>query len=270
LKSQTQTLQEIRQYLLGALSQEQAAEIEERLLSDGELYEELLIAEDELVDQYLSGELSARERERVESHFLRAPERQEQLRFGHLLSRYVSAHRPEVAAEAEAKLPPVVVTSKRASFLSRLLPPSPALAFSLGCALLVLLVGGFWAVNRILQPTSGPGTVWAIELTPGLTRDGGDTRKFAVPANTGTVRLQLDLAEDQYQSYEAILQDAEGRTLTTTKGLKAQPANARTAVLLDVKPNVMPAGDYRVKLGGLSLKGEAESVANYSFRVLPN
>jgi anti-sigma factor RsiW len=268
LKSQAETLQEIRRYLLGTLSPEQAAELEERLLSDEEVYEELLIVEHELVDQFLSGELSATDRERIESHFLRAPERQDQLRFGHLLRRYVSAHAPEIANGAERESP-VIVKPERESFLSRLLPRNPVPAFALGCALLVLVVGGFWMANRILNPTSGSGAVWAVELTPGLTRDGGETRKFAVPANTGTVRLQLDLAEDQYQSYEAILQDADGRTLTTSKSLKTQPANGRTAVLLDVKSNMMPAGDYRVKLNGLSSKGEAESVANYSFRVLP-
>lgn len=267
MKSQAETLQ-IRQYLLGTLSPEQAAELEERLLSDGQVYEELLIVEDELVDQFLSGQLSAPEREQVESHFLQAPERQEQLRFGHLLRQYVSAHTTGIAPDAEPELAPVFV-GPEPSFLSRLLPRSPVLAFSLACALLVLVVGGFWVVNRILNPANGPGAVWAVELTPGLIRDGGETRKFAVPANTGTVRLQLDLAEDQYQSYEAILQDADGRTVTTSKGLKAQSTNGRTAVLLDVKVDMMPAGDYRVKLSGLSSKGEAESVANYSFRVLP-
>ena len=268
MKSQSETLREIRQYLLGSLSQEQAAELEERLLNDGDVYEELLIVEDELVDQFLSGELSATERERLESHFLRAPERQEQLRFGYLLRRYVSAHASEFAADVAVQAPAAVVTPKRESFFSRLFPRSPALAVALGCILLVLM-GGFWFVNRTLNPTNGTGAVWAVELTPGLFRDGGETRKFVVPANTGTVRLQLDLAEDQYQSYETILQDADGRTVTTSKGLKTQPANGRTAVFLDVKPNMMPAGDYRVKLNGLSSKGEAESLANYSFRVLP-
>jgi len=270
VKSQAETLHEIRQYLLGTLSQGQVAEFEERLLSDGEIYEELLIVEDELVDQFLSGELSATERERVESHFLSTPQRREQLRFAQLLRRYVSDHTPQTAGDATSEPSAVAVVAKRRSFLSRVLPQNHALAFSMIVVLLLLVVGGFWLANVIRRRASEPQTVWAVELTPGLTRDEGETHKFAVPTNTDTVRLQLDLTEDQYQSYEAILQDADGRPLTTGKNLKAQSADGRTAVFLDVRRDLMPPGDYRAKLSGRSLKGEAESVASYSFRVLKN
>jgi hypothetical protein len=53
LKSQIEAQNEIRQYLLGSLSPEQATEFEKRLLIDGEVYEELLIAEDELIDKII-------------------------------------------------------------------------------------------------------------------------------------------------------------------------------------------------------------------------
>src|SRR5216684_8868777 len=103
-----ETQQAIRKYLLGILAQEQAEELEERLLIDGELYEELLIAEDDLVDQFLSGEMTAREREGIETHFLRASGRQEQLRFASTLKRYVSAHGPQTVGDFEARQETVV------------------------------------------------------------------------------------------------------------------------------------------------------------------
>lgn len=275
MKSQAELQPTIRQYLLGTLSQEQLAEFEERLLTDGGLYDELLMAEDELIDQFLSGALSATERERIESHFLRTPERQEHLRFASTLRRYVSANQPQVdevvgiaQVAAAEELPQIAVTPHRKrSFLSTLFPRSPALAFSLACALLLVIAGGVWLAISLRRQTNWPQSFFAVELAPGLTRS-GEIMEFAIPPEYDVVRLQLDLPEDQYPSYEAVSQDAGGRTLTTNKNLKAQSATGRPAVFVDVRRSLLPPGNYRVKLSGLTANGNAENVGSYSFRVL--
>ena len=71
----------LRQYLLGSLPPEEIAALEERLLTDDVFYDELLMVEDELIDQYLSGEQSATERQSFEAHFAVAPERKQKVRF---------------------------------------------------------------------------------------------------------------------------------------------------------------------------------------------
>ena len=43
--------QEMRNYLLGALEADSRMKLEERILSDPEVYEELLVVEEELIDQ---------------------------------------------------------------------------------------------------------------------------------------------------------------------------------------------------------------------------
>jgi hypothetical protein len=273
LKSQIEEQQEIRQYLLGILAQEHAVELEERLLIDRELYEELLIAEDELVDQFLNGEIPDGERETVETHFLRAPGRQEQLLFARALKKYVSAHAPQAVkdpgARQEARESPSDERDReKESLLSRLFPRSPALVFSLACALLLIVVGGIWLSNRLGSRPNQPQTVWAVELTPGLQRDDGGIRNFAIPANIDAVRLQLDLAENQYQSYEAVVLDVDGRSVTTRKNLKAQSANGHQIVPVDVDPALLAPGDYRVKLSGLSAGGSLENLGSYPFKVL--
>ena len=48
----------IRRYLLGRASSEDTALVEERFLTDSEFYQELLVVEDELIDQYLAGQLT--------------------------------------------------------------------------------------------------------------------------------------------------------------------------------------------------------------------
>ncbi|MFL6255019.1 MAG: hypothetical protein ACJ74T_08340 [Pyrinomonadaceae bacterium] len=59
----------ITRFLLGELSDEERAQVEQRFLADNEFFEEMLSAEDALMDQYLLGQLSDRQRERAEALF---------------------------------------------------------------------------------------------------------------------------------------------------------------------------------------------------------
>ena len=89
--------QEMRAFLLGTLDKDHKTQFEERILIEPSVYEELLIDEEELIDQYVTGELSASERDQFESHFLITAERQKNLRFGKLLQKYVNSHAQEPA-----------------------------------------------------------------------------------------------------------------------------------------------------------------------------
>lgn len=257
MKSQIEAQKEIRRYLLGTLSPEQAAEFEARLLLDGEVYEELLIAEDELIDQFIEGEMSPAERKAVETYFLRAPERKKQLSFARTLKSYISANTSQKPAEPPKKL----------SFRDLLFPRNPAFALSLTAALVLIIVGGVWLASRLNQ-TSPHQAIWAVELTPGLQRDGGEITSLAIPANTDTIRLELDLADDQFQSYQAEVLDISGRSVMTGKNLKAQTSKGRRIVPLEVKAALLSPGDYRAKLSGLSADGRVESLDTYPFKVL--
>ena len=65
-------------------------DVEARLFTDREFYDELSIVEDELIDQYLGGAMSDADRESFESHFVSSPERQQKVRFARALKKYVS------------------------------------------------------------------------------------------------------------------------------------------------------------------------------------
>jgi CHAT domain-containing protein len=89
----TQQIEErsIRKYLLGELEEGAARrQIEERLMLDADFFGELEAAEDELIDDYLGGALSAREGEDFRRHFLSTPERQEKLIFAGTFKKYLS------------------------------------------------------------------------------------------------------------------------------------------------------------------------------------
>src|SRR5881227_1771003 len=81
----------IKKYLLGQLAGADLAEIERRLLTDDEFYEEVQVMEDELVDEYVNAELSPDERRLFEKNFLADAESRTKLRLGRALDRYLSA-----------------------------------------------------------------------------------------------------------------------------------------------------------------------------------
>jgi hypothetical protein len=84
----------IRQYLLGALSEEEQAKVQDRLLCDREFFDRLVIEENELVDDYLSGALTEEQEEKFKSYFLAAPERHQKLRFSKALKKLISERAP--------------------------------------------------------------------------------------------------------------------------------------------------------------------------------
>lgn len=72
-------------YLLGTLSQDDESRIEEAFFADDARFEELEIAEAELIDAYLRSELSPAARERFEAKLRASPRLLERVRFAGLL-----------------------------------------------------------------------------------------------------------------------------------------------------------------------------------------
>ena len=107
---------ELRDYLLGSLEAEGRTAVEEQILADPSVYEELLAAEEELIDQYLRGGLSKAEQLKFETHFLITAERHKNLRFGKLLKRYMDGHPgfvPDRAGEYSVRLCGVSESGKK-------------------------------------------------------------------------------------------------------------------------------------------------------------
>lgn len=73
--------EEIRSYLLGRIGADEklSAAIDMRMLADPEFSMLIDVIEDEIIEDYIDGELSAAEVEAMESHFLQPPERQSKL-----------------------------------------------------------------------------------------------------------------------------------------------------------------------------------------------
>lgn len=269
--SQVEEQEVLRRYLLGELSAESQRSLEERLMTDDELYDELLMAEDDLVDQYLAGALSGHVREAFESRFLATPESRQKLSFASALRKHVAAA-PQPRTEAEKSEPP---TPARRHLLHTLFGPRrPALSWALAAVLLLAACTAAFIMVRTWRGRAGGGPeiaarVFTAELKPGaVRRSGEEMRRIAPPEDATLVRLELESPSGDGRGYRASLLADDGRTLFSRDDLEAREEGGSLHVPFDVPAELLPRGDYRVKLSRLA-DGDAtpEDIATYSFRV---
>ena len=222
----------------------------------------------------MAGSLNSLEREQFENYFLRTPERERKIRFGKALRRYVSSN-----AAASPRADPVVLENQRLVHEFRpapernwfsFLPGVPrALAYSLAAIVGLAVVGGAWLAVRYSLRPQPPGSVFAVALIPGGTRDTSDQlKKFALPPEAVTLRLKLELAQNDYLSYQAAISDANDKLILRANDLHAQFEGGRPSLVVDLAASLIPPNDYQVKLSGIAGGGQSESVARYSFRVV--
>ncbi len=97
----------IWRYWLGELSEKEQTDLEERLMTDDQFFDEVLIVEDEISAAYERGELDAEERARFEQTILQTPQGREHLNFNIAFRQYVAdAQRTAAITPAPQPLSP--------------------------------------------------------------------------------------------------------------------------------------------------------------------
>ena len=128
-------------YLLGRLSEEERSDCEELFFSDDQEFEQLLIAETELIDKYIRNELSVADRKNFEKTLTTSPRLAERVELGTLLmSRLSGLSAPEKSLPESPSIKPKPAVQWWRNFLPSF--RQPAFAFSV---LLLLLTGSLLA-----------------------------------------------------------------------------------------------------------------------------
>jgi type II secretory pathway pseudopilin PulG len=127
----------ISRYLLGELPEDQQVEIEDRAFSDKDYLATITTVENDLIDEYVRGELSAADQKRFESRFLASAERRKRVEFAKALRTVVS----QSAAPEKNVVQTATGWSWRESLYAFLngLNPAARLAFA---AVAILVVAG--------------------------------------------------------------------------------------------------------------------------------
>lgn len=136
-------------YLLGDLTEQERARLEEEYFTDDDAFERLLVAKGELLDAYARGDLSGRERELFEQHFLSTRPRRQRLNEATELIEF----------STRAAATTIRARARRTRTWPSLLPAlshrrAPALGFALATVLAVAALGGLWMFFKLAEPRS--------------------------------------------------------------------------------------------------------------------
>lgn len=134
----------IRRYLLGELSEREREQIEDLLMTDKDVYQELLFAEDDLIDDYVLNTLHESDRTKFKKRFLAVPELRQNVSITSALRRHALATTPQVVDEPQSRS--VSLVDRLRSFFMQ-----PAVAVSFAAILLAAVVLDAWLLRQNSQ-----------------------------------------------------------------------------------------------------------------------
>lgn len=281
MKESDQEQQIIKKYLLGGLDDQGQQQVEERIFTDQEYKEQVLMVEHELVEDYAAGILSETEQEKFACRYLSTPRQRRTLRITEALGRYATAHAVAPSTQTPATRPPVSWWRALLSFFRGL---SPLVRFSLATLTVVALAGvTLWLIqvwrsqalyNELARINSSQNlraepeaSVFQVTLTPVLLRSKGEGG-ITIPKSAEVVRLRLELKPEEYQSYQASLQTVEGREIFKLNNLQAITSGRGKVLVMQIPVRLLTHGDYLVRVSGFTAASQFEEVDDYPFSIL--
>jgi anti-sigma-K factor RskA len=293
------------QYLFGELSADERAEFEDSYLKDGDIFQELVACENEMIDRYVLGEISGAEREKFERTFLNDPARRQMVETARSLLAYS-------AAEENVLSRPSLPVSEKGyrSGIFRVWGIQVAAA-----AVFLAMIGGIlWLAssNRRLenelatlrreQATAAQDrqekqalqqqvaslqselqqrdsaiqqmaqlhdhdTV-SFSLGPGLVRGSNEMARLVIPARASYVSLQVFIEHDSHPRYTLSLRTAEGGLVWRSDELPGRLVNGGNKEIVVTLPvRLLQNGDYVVRVSAGD-EDPLHALAGYSFHVI--
>jgi hypothetical protein len=258
----------LRRYLLGdILSPEEQECIEGSFFESDECVDHLAEVEDDLIDEYIRGELDPVDRGRFEGHFLASSRRR---------GRYEVMRTLATGFFRDSSRPHRSFLGRLWQFL-RTQPRTARLATS-GAATAIIV--GFCLVSaddlRLrnatvrdagLPPASeiASSQRGVFQLKAGLSRSGSDLEnRISVDPRTEWVTLRLQTSAAGYSSFIATLKSAAGDEIARESQLRLS-GNAIDFTLSAAE--LRPGEDYSVALAGVSSSGVPAALPSYAFHV---
>jgi anti-sigma factor RsiW len=223
------------QYLLHQMPEEERAALSEQWFTAPELHEALQLAEAELLDAYVRGELPVDERRQVEEHLLGSESQRGKLAFAHalhaaMLARSRARHTRWFGLAAAGVMIALVGTT---------------VWYARGVAQVSSLLERA-APSRQLRPLSS--AVYALRVSPDSLRGAGEQNRLKLPKAAEILRLDFEFERaDQAPDYSAVVSHA-GQTVWSEQGIRGSPRGPAFVVPVWIPANVLAAGVYSVEL----------------------
>lgn len=290
------------EFLLGRASDVAREGLEEMFVTDQQAFEEILQAENDLIDDYVAQRLSDDDHRRFESVLL--PRLQDRVGFARALAAYT-----KVGAEDK----PAAVALGWGDSIRQMFSFPPGFAIGLSAVVVLIVAAVVLLINRAAErdmasvtpapvlanserptlgsmpsPTSEPAAaprssvtptpnarnqkppvgshrlsvIATIALSPGLTRAGGDGAAFTLPPKDGLVTLRLLPEQGDFRRFAVIVETVDGQQVWQQNV---------TPGLQNIRANIprkrLSRGDYIVTVKGIGPGGIADVLNEYAFTI---
>jgi hypothetical protein len=272
-----------RQFLLGYLSEREREIVEERL-TQPEYLELVLETENELMEAYIDNVLSEDERRRFEKYVLTDERQVSQLNLSRKLRAIArvraAANSPPVAAET-IPTPPENINRSNRSWIGSLKFPIAAVVLIAACLTVAIIVWRNRSQQSLSEELVRLNTQQSLNaqainrgfivgpLKEGLSREDQENIKFSIPETEKIVQLRLRTGAVSYETFQAVLQTAEGNELLSLNHLRARTVNGDNVVLIYLPANILAPGDYQIRLSSINQNNQAAYLGRYTFRIVP-
>ncbi len=269
-----------RRFLLGYLSEEERKSVEDRL-EEPDYLELVLRTEHDLMDDYIANELSENDRLRFKQYVLTNQQQIDELNLSrklHATARVrAAANSPPVVTEPVPTVPEKGSESDKSWHFKLSIAAVILISIGLGAAFAVI----WW--NQSSQQLSEELTKLNTQQTlsteainrgfvigplqEGLTRE--DLKNsFSISETEQIVQLRLQIGSVPYQSFQAVLEDAEGHEIQKFNDLKARTISGERLVIIYVSAKDFSPGDYQIRLSGLTETNQPVNLGRYTFRTV--
>jgi len=257
----------IRAYLLGAVTEEKRTLVEERLFSDRDYFEKVLMVEAELQDDFAFDAMTPDERKQF------------------LSRRELVARSEKTFALTRALVDRAQPSSSLIERLrNRLNQPFQrhrlVLAFSM-IAVIAIAAAGWWLMTR--NPTQNevvrlnrqsPESATAdypLEFGSIRTRSTGrpaDNAEFRIPASVQVVQLRMELDSTSFAAYQVQLIREPDESIFTLDNARLEQQAGRSFLVIRVPARVLTSGAYRLAPTGTAADGHRETLRPASFDIV--
>jgi hypothetical protein len=295
------THEELTRYLLGEMPEDEQTDFEMRYFSDGQLFGELCARRNQLIDSYVSGQLSPSMRERFEAGIDKSWAINERIRFAETLQGAIdtrSVGLPPAPRQRHVRMPAEL--SRFVSSYGRLIVVATILVTLLGVGWLIVRSRrepfdgneaglanrstssadkGANAPNQPRPNLNGSpapltltneshDSILTVPLTSDLSANAADvTADVLIPPNAIIVKLILIIENPQAADYSAVVTTSKDGEVFKSDNLKPDENDIGKSVNLFVPANRLPAGDYVIRLTGMTANNETMNGGNYHLRV---
>lgn len=217
----TETSDRNLKFLLGKLSEEENLKIEQSFFDDKKMFEDILIAENDLIDAYVAGNLSAQDRIRFENRLLLNPKQQQRVRFAKTLVNYVSSRTLPLENSVSPAKP------SWTSVISRIISNKPMLSLAFAATAFIFFAGVIWLTLDKQSSSIGQPDEVSVLQNPQAAQANENSRKID----------DRDRAVSKSKSENASVQrDAAERKTRQTKPQLAQKKETPTVFSFVLSP----------------------------------